>query len=695
MHTINQKPLLSPFIHHFTKMLEKIEVRQLVQGIPIAITVLVGSPMSWSEDQQIAVVTQLGAYIFELSMSPEDGAPGVMFSRFFVPPPAQPNPYLETDHVDRSAAHSLMLDGYITAGERAWNELDPRMIRNTSPAMPGGDPSHRGYWKGSWSPYGVGVNGRCLLALVTYDHRVIIMGREGHKWVTVVDISALWYKEVAKDSWKMVALPHGAPVHEIHTARMRMLGVSEIQWAPIVSEGKKRFCMLMMVTISGHVVFWKIPVELINAAEVHLSKIEETKMKITSAIHWLSNENKSGYLVLGGNNGQVKIFYVEFAEELVFRDLGYAFDSDDRVRVNHLHMIYLEDMLYMLLLAKQSILVAVTLNLCDSALTARNVSHCHLGRLPISGMICLQNRNVFLSMKDGYIRHAYLDYDNGVTKIELKDTPFKSDGVSYTGLSASPNGTLWAILESVSVAYDHLVVREPSQISIYQIGSGDKIFQYLQKSRVPLHFEADLLESLRLYYCKTGEASLQLMTPEEIDSHTEGQVKLHYWLVRMCRSIRVSDDNSIYPMDAIEAAIGRHIIEVWIITTIKRFITEDWSSKPSLSLSLSLMCQWITANGKEKDKTFAQKLAKKLTGDMNEHCPICMENIPLKLLTSGTCENGHTLPRCCRTLLVTKPIVMCSRCKSFTHNIAGGMYFLTFLEGSLYFRALSIFLIKI
>ncbi|XP_066982850.1 uncharacterized protein [Macrobrachium rosenbergii] len=636
MHTINQKPLLSPFIHHFTKMLEKIEVRQLVQGIPIAITVLVGSPMSWSEDQQIAVVTQLGAYIFELSMSPEDGAPGVMFSRFFVPPPAQPNPYLETeiimkhilDHVDRSAAHSLMLDGYITAGERAWNELDPRMIRNTSPAMPGGDPSHRGYWKGSWSPYGVGVNGRCLLALVTYDHRVIIMGREGHKWVTVVDISALWYKEVAKDSWKMVALPHGAPVHEIHTARMRMLGVS-------------------------------------------------------------------GYLVLGGNNGQVKIFYVEFAEELVFRDLGYAFDSDDRVRVNHLHMIYLEDMLYMLLLAKQSILVAVTLNLCDSALTARNVSHCHLGRLPISGMICLQNRNVFLSMKDGYIRHAYLDYDNGVTKIELKDTPFKSDGVSYTGLSASPNGTLWAILESVSVAYDHLVVREPSQISIYQIGSGDKIFQYLQKSRVPLHFEADLLESLRLYYCKTGEASLQLMTPEEIDSHTEGQVKLHYWLVRMCRSIRVSDDNSIYPMDAIEAAIGRHIIEVWIITTIKRFITEDWSSKPSLSLSLSLMCQWITANGKEKDKTFAQKLAKKLTGDMNEHCPICMENIPLKLLTSGTCENGHTLPRCCRTLLVTKPIVMCSRCKSFTHNIAGGMYFLTFLEGSLYFRALSIFLIKI
>ncbi|XP_068214413.1 general transcription factor 3C polypeptide 4-like [Palaemon carinicauda] len=610
-------------------------------------------------------------------MSPEDGAPGVMFSRFFIPPPAQPNPYLETEiivkHIledmDRKTAHSLMLDGYITPGERAWNELDPRMIRNTSPAMPGGDPSHRGYWKGSWSPYGIGVNGRCLLTLVTYDHRVTIMGREGHKWITVVDISALWYKEVAKDSWKMVALPLGAALHEIHTARMHMLGVSEIQWIPIFHEGNKRFCILMMITISGHVVFWKIPVQLTNADEVQLLSIEETKMKMTSAIHWFSDE-KSGYLALGCSSGQVKVFYVQFAEEFLFRDLGYAFSSDDRVRVNHLHFLYLEDKSYMLLLGKQSFLVAITLNLSENGLKTKNVAHSQLGRLPISGMICLQNRNVFLSMKDGNIQHVYIDYHEEGMKIELKDTPFKTEGVSYTGLVASPNGSLWAILESVSVAYDHLVVREPSQISIYQVGSGEKIFQYLQDRRVPLHFNADLLESLRLYYCKTGKTSLQLMTPDKIDFHTESQVKLHYWLAKMCRSIRVTNEDSNYPLETIEAALECHIIEVWIITTIKKFTAEDLSSKSSLFLSLSLMCQWITANGKEKEKTMALKLSKKLSGAKTEQCPICTENVPLKLLTSGTCEKGHTLPRCCRTLLVTKPIIMCSRCKSFTHNLA-------------------------
>lgn len=47
-----------------TGMLEKVEVRQLIQGIPIAITVLVQSPVTWSDDNIIAVVTQLGTYIF-------------------------------------------------------------------------------------------------------------------------------------------------------------------------------------------------------------------------------------------------------------------------------------------------------------------------------------------------------------------------------------------------------------------------------------------------------------------------------------------------------------------------------------------------------------------------------------------------------------------------------------------------------
>lgn len=45
-------------------MLGNVEVRQWVEGIPIAITVLVRSPITWSEDNNIAVVTQLGTYIF-------------------------------------------------------------------------------------------------------------------------------------------------------------------------------------------------------------------------------------------------------------------------------------------------------------------------------------------------------------------------------------------------------------------------------------------------------------------------------------------------------------------------------------------------------------------------------------------------------------------------------------------------------
>lgn len=50
----------------------------------------------------------------------------------------------------------------------------------------------------------------------------------------------------------------------------------------------------------------------------------------------------------------------------------------------------------------------------------------------------------------------------------------------------------------VSVAYDHLVVREPTQLNIYQVSKSSTIMNHLLENPVPLHRHADLFESLRL-----------------------------------------------------------------------------------------------------------------------------------------------------------------------------------------------------
>lgn len=64
------------------------------------------------------------------------------------------------EHAERTTGHALMLDSILSPTQRAIAEQDPRNNRNTSPAMPGGDPNHLGYRRGAWSPFGVGCQGR-------------------------------------------------------------------------------------------------------------------------------------------------------------------------------------------------------------------------------------------------------------------------------------------------------------------------------------------------------------------------------------------------------------------------------------------------------------------------------------------------------------------------------------------------------
>ncbi|KAK7082253.1 hypothetical protein SK128_018141 [Halocaridina rubra] len=659
-------------------MLETVEVRQLVQGIPIALTVLVDKALIWSEDNNIAVVTQLGTYIFELNISPDDSTPCIMFSRFFIPPPAQPNQYLDTgikvdkilQHADHSTSHSIMFDCFLSAGERSKNECYPRASKSNSPAMPGGEVSHHGFSKGCWSPYGMSYEGGCLLALATYDHRLILFTQEGHKWEEVINLSTLWYKHVSSNSWKIVPVSKGASLHETYLARMQMLCLSELQWTPLFADCQEKFSVLIMITLSGHAVFWKVPSEVTSASEVQLLGTEETKMKFISSICWLTRESKSGYVVLGSSNGQAKIFYCTFSKELVMRDLGYVHANADRLRISHVMLLHISEKQHLLLLGKQSFLLAIALNLSENDLLLQSTIHTPLGRLPISGMICLKNNNLYLSMKDGNIQHVFLRVENGQVYAQHLGTHFHSEGVAYISLVKSPHSTLWAFLESVSVAYDHLVVREPTQISIYQVGSGAKIYDYLQEHPSPLHLCADILESLRLYSGKSGKCSLRFITPDKVDGLSEYHLKLCYWLVRMSRNIEESDSQNMESLRETERLLQKAILELWMNANISQISVSNVLDDSSLALSHFLMCDWIMNNGREKEKINAANVRRKFNKELQEQCPVCAEAVKMESLTSGTCPNGHTFPRCCRTFLMTKPMMMCPRCKSYTNKYA-------------------------
>ena len=45
-------------------MISGVQCRHAVQAIPVAVTVLVPSPLSWSDNNELALATQHGIYIF-------------------------------------------------------------------------------------------------------------------------------------------------------------------------------------------------------------------------------------------------------------------------------------------------------------------------------------------------------------------------------------------------------------------------------------------------------------------------------------------------------------------------------------------------------------------------------------------------------------------------------------------------------
>ncbi|XP_069194939.1 general transcription factor 3C polypeptide 4-like [Procambarus clarkii] len=577
------------------------------------------------------------------------------------------------EHVERTTGHAVMLDSVLSTPQRIVAEHDPRNVRNISPAMPGGDINHMGYRRGAWSPYGVGEQGRCLLALATHDQRVNIVGRVGRKWEKLWDLSVHWHRHISSNSWAAVAgHPHATQL-ETYTARMHMLSVYEFQWTPVYEDSQGSFSILITLTAGSHAVFWRIPTNFTGAEEVRILTIQKMDITLASAIHWHSITNKVGYLIVGSSSGLVKVCYCQLdGDDAVMTDLGFAYDVKDRMRVNHIHLSHVTADQYLLLAAKHNVLLASTVKLSTDNLTVACAAFSHVGKLAISGLVVLKNKNVYVSVKDGTLQHLVVSISpEGEVSLKEHGAIFRSEGVAYTGLMTSPNQTLWGIFESVSVAYDHLVVREPTQISIYQVGCSAKLARYVLESERPLHSNADVLESLRITSCKEGVSPVIPMQSSEIPDQPLQLLKANYWLAKMSRSVGITDEATLATLDEVEPMLQTSILEHWIMQMLNRFITDDVSQQQrSILLSFSLMCEWIMKNGRDDNKEIAEVFAKKLGHVDQEVCLVCQEPIQLDFLTHGKCRNGHTLPRCCRSLLLTKPTIFCPRCRVFTHKDA-------------------------
>ncbi|XP_045121573.1 general transcription factor 3C polypeptide 4-like [Portunus trituberculatus] len=620
----------------------KIEVRQLVQGVPFATAVLARAPLSWSADNNIALVTQHGVYILEVTLSPEECTPALMLTRFFLAAPDAQSSKVHPDidlttvlqTVDHVTGHAMMMDAMLSANQRAEVEQDPRYSRSSVSCMPSGEATHRGYQQGVWSPQGIGQHGRCVLALLTTNYKVTLVGRTNRYWGELANLSSQWLKYCSDEAWQRVKVPEDSPVHIQYKARMAMLAICKLVWTSMCEGEGGKYCMLIGLTEGGHAVFWHVATGCTSQDQVKLLSVQETDMTQIKSAHWHTTGDNCGYLTLGNSQGQVKILCCEFSHDhALLRDLGYAWENADRMIVNQTELCPIEDDQYLLLSAKHNILLVLSISLTTHHLAVNHTSHTFIGDLEISGLLVFDDFNVYAAAKDGFVKHVSIKVLNdGSTNIEPHDAIFHSEGVTYSDLVASPNKAMVCVFESIRVAYDHLIEREPTLINIYRVVETAKMVDWVLESPLPLHLIADVFESLRISVCKAGRSSLKVLQVDEIPNQSLQKLKAHFWLVKISKSVASSNEA--------------------LLETLH---------------TLSLMCDWVKKDGKQAVRRTVEPLAKRLEKSKREQCPVCRAPVQLKWLTHGQCGNGHTLPRCCRTLMLTEPSILCSRCRVYAH----------------------------
>ncbi|XP_050719934.1 uncharacterized protein LOC127000350 isoform X2 [Eriocheir sinensis] len=681
-------------------VMEAIEVRQLVQGIPFATTVLARSPVAWSEENNISLVTQHGVYIMEVTPSPEECTPALMFTRYFVPAPdaesSTANPDIDLrsvlETVDHIRGHTFMMDATLSANKRAMVEQDPHNRRSNATCMPGGEALHRGYQQGAWSPLGLGQYGRSVLALLTSNFRITLMGRVNRYWAELADLSQQWHQYCSYQNWERAKVPAHTPIDEQFEARMKMLAICRLVWTSPIGGDGKNCCLLIGLSERGDAVFWRVSAACTSIQQVHLLCVHDTKMVMIKSAHWHTTGHGSGYLTLGNGPGQVKILHCEFSDKHVqMKDLGYAWESEDRMIIGQTELCPLGQDQYLLLTAKSNTLVASSLSLSPNKVTVNHFSHTWVGDLEISGFLVFGDMNVYVSVKDGFIKHYKIKLlSDGSASIEDMGTLFHSEEVTYSGFVASPNRAMVCVFEAIKVAYDHLIEREPTQVNIYRVVDTPRMMERLLDSPKPLHLNADLFESLRISVLKAGQTSFDVLHTDEILDQPLQTLKTHFWLVKIARSVASTNEALLETLNNIEVKLQETILMKWMIDILKKFCKRKEPFTPSLAHSLSLMCEWVKKAGKQAVKSLneVQPLIKRLEKSKREQCPVCQAAVQLKSLTHGRCSNGHTLPRCCLTLMLTEPAIQCSRCRVYAHadakDVVGeGDYRCTYCSGSM------------
>ncbi|XP_072309582.1 general transcription factor 3C polypeptide 4 [Eucyclogobius newberryi] len=413
----------------------------------------------------------------------------------------------------------------------------------------------------SWSPLGCDTSGCCLLACLTFDHRLTVHQSHKHlEWNLLVDLGKKYGARLKKRNYtRKDNAPAQASILNFDELRRRfsMQTPVRMEWSSIYTTKQvlpNNICedtevlLLGVLMENGDLVLWKFALPLTNEEDVEFYDILESEVDRPSDLAWWEYESEnrrmSGLLV-GSQAGPVKIMPVSLTGIKGYFTLRHPivlWKETDQIAVKNIKCV---PMIHPVLNASCSLIVAsrgcyvfwCLLMISNAGLNIQNSHVAGLYSLPIVSLaVCQQPVAIYTCSSDGWIKRLTPTFSEKSLFFKQEDMvrPETMTGRRVHGLAISHNGAYMAIASTQGIVPSsgfHPVERT-YQVHFMTMKSAKIAAKMLLDSSVQnLYKMADLLDIVRLQILQ--EKQIPTALQQELDRRIQEEDLTYLWKLKL------------------------------------------------------------------------------------------------------------------------------------------------------------------
>lgn len=620
--------------------------------------------INWSQNNSFCVIISEGLYIFESYLSPNESIQQQFpFHKSFIENPIETKVFDSGLNVTELMASSSLDEQHLL------------MMDNTLMTESANAPSFRSFRCVEWSPL-CGQFG-CLLGLLTLDHRLVIYCKLRSKWQMIIDLSLLLNEQI-KQFWT----PIDSPNYHIFKDRVYSLATVAFCWSKKwvqSSDGLTKSCVLYMGSKNGLITFWKILFDQqISAQFLYKWKTNFDQINCLKCF--------DDFLIISANNGLISVIHSGFCLDESPNPLSLWSEEDD-IGVNHFAVKRIDKNTFDVMFTKSTFVIICRVNSekRDDSITI-NLKSCKsvlgLHGMPSTGICSINDSKYLLTSMDGRLIEIEVSPDLTLKQCEVSLDGINSSAMCAFGIDCSPNACLCAIVQTITVYYDHLVIKDPLQIIVFSNVSFDHLVNILfdkYLSETPIATNSSILDAFDYLDCFRGFVSsnqnstqysllFNLITNEDLIMNCNDLIKL-----RIIRFIAKVVLINCKPKESDETLLKIRLElceEIILKLFIENLINSLTSNSELSDLNHNQICSLKNMNSWFSQR-FETQIIKTNEFDFNavtEFCPICDKEIEFLDRKVGFCSDSHQFMRCTNSLLlcdfVNYKYEKCIRCSN-------------------------------